>query len=496
MIRYSNLGYVEYDPNEVYDPNNLPAFIPEAPEPPEWIETIPNMGEFDPADPSRGAIGDTNQLKAFAPNCGGVTARAEQDTVGTWNTNNPPGDFDPNANICVPPEAPAECPDPNDPNNWPDDGQEPSDPNAPPEPDGFLDFEQRMYVAMSTPEVDPQSFGDGSIEDLGSYAVGGLNENAPILPDTLDRNGDGIPDVYDGPAEWDDMPSSMYHARNVSGLGYGGDGRPGEVTSVSTSDYWGEDVGAGSPGNPGGPDGLIPAAGPLAYKIHGTNGFDAGNVMNLEFLTWRSEVNAPIRAVAVSNRALFAVDSGLNALLEITDRGAPDTYTVIGLMGVSDIMALSAAPGGNLFGYRQVLGSHNELYWIDRTDGHTELIGPIWDYDYPEYSPSIQDMTYNPYDGWIYATVDWEEFYSTELWVIDPFDGAAFWVANLGYIGCQGLAYDRDLINNQDIIYTVDRSLRFTGKSQLGQSKASWSRLPVRTHPKSNLKYELWPACT
>lgn len=91
---------------------------------------------------------------------------------------------------------------------------------------------------------------------------------------------------YDGRAEYSDMPSSMYHARSVSGLNGGGDGRLGEVTSPRNQAIHGQDFGRGNPANPGPTDKIIPAGGPLAYNVHGTNGYDAGNVANLEYLTW------------------------------------------------------------------------------------------------------------------------------------------------------------------------------------------------------------------
>ena len=154
------------------------------------------------------------------------------------------------------------------------------------------------------PTIDPLSPGNGSVNN---DALGG---SGSILPDELDTDFNGIPDYYDGPAEYDDLPSSIYHARNYSGIGgmtysrstntvnivlgggspqygNGGDGNLGEVTSPRNAEMFGQDFGAGYPDSPSGPDGEIPPAGPLAYNIHGTNGFDAGNQLNLELLTWR-----------------------------------------------------------------------------------------------------------------------------------------------------------------------------------------------------------------
>ncbi|MCP4250683.1 MAG: hypothetical protein GY778_26885, partial [bacterium] len=125
--------------------------------------------------------------------------------------------------------------------------------------------------------VDPQDFGDGTVDSANS----GVGTGTDILP--------GADGYYDGPAEFEDLPSSIYHARSPSGIGYGGDGRLGEVTSPANTDIWGHDIGDGNPDTPFPPDGIIPAAGPLAYNIHGSNGYDAGNVLTLEFLTWRTE---------------------------------------------------------------------------------------------------------------------------------------------------------------------------------------------------------------
>ncbi|MHC4798425.1 MAG: PKD domain-containing protein, partial [Planctomycetota bacterium] len=127
--------------------------------------------------------------------------------------------------------------------------------------------------------VDPLNPGDGSV---GGDESGG---SGPIYPDATG--------YYDGPAEFSDLASSIYHARgDISGLyhtewGYGpGDGRLGEVTSPKNDSAYGQDIGGGSPGNPSGPDGIIPPAGPLATNIHGAGGYDAGNLLNLEYLTW------------------------------------------------------------------------------------------------------------------------------------------------------------------------------------------------------------------
>lgn len=104
--------------------------------------------------------------------------------------------------------------------------------------------------------------------------------NNRILPE--ERNGiGGTLILFDGPVEHDDLPSSKYHK--------GGDERLGEVTSPFNNDIWGHDRGRHSPTQVGTPDHIIPAAGPYAINVHGNFGRDAGNVMSMELLTWRTE---------------------------------------------------------------------------------------------------------------------------------------------------------------------------------------------------------------
>lgn len=94
---------------------------------------------------------------------------------------------------------------------------------------------------------------------------------------------------YDCPREFADLASSMYHYE-VFGM-TGGDWRFAEMTSPWSLSLYGQDRGYNDPGraNAGNPDYVIPAAGPLAYDIHATHGLDAGNLLNLEWLTWRTD---------------------------------------------------------------------------------------------------------------------------------------------------------------------------------------------------------------
>ncbi|MCH8147484.1 MAG: hypothetical protein IH987_05745, partial [Planctomycetes bacterium] len=94
---------------------------------------------------------------------------------------------------------------------------------------------------------------------------------------------------YDGWVEHDDLASSRYHSA--------GDKRLGEVTSPTTDTVlgvytaiFGADLGPHDPEqlSPTG-DGWGVAAGPGAINIHGENGYDAGDVCLVEWLTWRRD---------------------------------------------------------------------------------------------------------------------------------------------------------------------------------------------------------------
>lgn len=123
---------------------------------------------------------------------------------------------------------------------------------------------------------------------------GGGCTACPILPEEVD----GVDEAgiyYDGVVEHDDLPSSKYH------LSYtlytppfypfgAGDERLGEVTSPFNDEIWGHDLGNGTAGSSGlSADGFIVAAGPYAKSVHGNGGFDAGNMLLLEWMTWRTD---------------------------------------------------------------------------------------------------------------------------------------------------------------------------------------------------------------
>lgn len=111
---------------------------------------------------------------------------------------------------------------------------------------------------------------------------------------------------YNGPREFKDMASSMYHAHGDirasigRSFGQGGDMRLGEITSPKNTEIWGQDINThigfpkpyDMPAPALKPNDIIPAAGPGAYRMHGTWGTDAGDVMDVELLTWRIDGTA------------------------------------------------------------------------------------------------------------------------------------------------------------------------------------------------------------
>ncbi|MDE0837983.1 MAG: hypothetical protein OSB41_02925, partial [Kiritimatiellae bacterium] len=111
---------------------------------------------------------------------------------------------------------------------------------------------------------------------------------------------------YDGPREFQDLPSSLYHLGGdpaASPRGQyaadpypsGGDLRLGEVTDPLGTNIYGFDAGISSPdvrASYGAGDGYIPAGGPYSYNGHAQFTFDAGNVLSLEVATWRTDGEA------------------------------------------------------------------------------------------------------------------------------------------------------------------------------------------------------------
>lgn len=108
--------------------------------------------------------------------------------------------------------------------------------------------------------------------------------NQRILPEETAGVGEVLI-VYDGWLEYDDLPSSKYHQAGDQGLG--------EVTSPFSTNIWGQDRGPNNSGPGSGPDFVLPAAGPYATQLHGQFGRDAGNVLQMELLTRRTNNCCP-----------------------------------------------------------------------------------------------------------------------------------------------------------------------------------------------------------
>ncbi len=452
-----------------------PASIQPAPKPPTWEQRIPNLQPFNPASPSIGALSGSTDLRSFNPNCGGTNARRDQTcgpdldptspdelTLAIQCASIPPcivPEGNENPNRCTPLCRPTTLADAN---------------------------------GCTSPRIEAASKGDGRIRV-------GVNNTGAILPDTLDLNGDGIPDYYDGPAEFDDLPSSIYHARSVSGVafdpltgqfGYGGDGRLGEVTSARSTQPYGQDFGSGNPNTPPMPDGRIPAAGPLAYNVHGSGGFDGGNLLNLEYLTWRRTA-APgdtIKAIAywfnAGTPSLYGVDNGSNALVRIslvkdflgnwsmsipvpieTEPGAGLGSAVEGITAISLGSQSVGSLDAPLYGVgREPSTGLYILVTINRTTGVAEKLGEL------SLQASIADLAYghvaDPSGGpavlGLYALVT-DSTSTSRLYRLGTGPGSAGemqLVTSLGVplTGVEGLACDPGLVAvpGDDKFYTID----------------------------------------
>ncbi|MCH7701018.1 MAG: PKD domain-containing protein, partial [Planctomycetes bacterium] len=118
-------------------------------------------------------------------------------------------------------------------------------------------------------------------------------DDCKILPEEAD--GDGEPRIYyDGLVEHDDLPSSKYHFPGFAFPFGHGDKKLGEATGNGSHDIWGEDTGDNNPDTPSlSGDSFTIAAGPYAINGHGARGRDGGNVLLLEWLTWRTDGTSP-----------------------------------------------------------------------------------------------------------------------------------------------------------------------------------------------------------
>ncbi|QOJ13566.1 MAG: PKD domain-containing protein [Planctomycetia bacterium] len=191
--------------------------------------------------------------------------------------------------------------------------------NLAPQWDPAITYYRSFNQAIPTP---PNSGNPNPTQPMGFLATGGgpfnnglnfgFTEFAPgagqVKPDIAGGQG-----MYDGPAEFWDLPSSIYHA--------GGDTQFGEVTGPEGWRPWGFDVGAG----PNGPtaDDEIVAAGPVAFNIHGDGGWDAGNQQNIEAITWRTNGQSLTDQIldldgdGVADFALLKRDANLDGLIDV-----------------------------------------------------------------------------------------------------------------------------------------------------------------------------------
>lgn len=437
------------------------------PNPPPWEPRIPNLVPFDSENPSGLSSGGSGKM--FRPNTGGDLARVDQ-TCGPDLPLNEQVPCNGSCNCaqdsdCTPCESAAS------PCNACEiaAGQRPV--HWTPCTALCLPVDEKLCPDLPgypiDPPAEPASLGDGTVAgDAGGGSMGF------ILPDELDTNGDFVPDVYDGPAEFDDLPSSMYHSRSASGIDPantldrpfgGGDGRPGEVTSVLNNNAFGQDIGDGDPDTFNVPDGIIPAGGPGAYNVHGSNGYDGGNVLNLEFLTWGKDTRALVAGAAfdAGGGLLFATIDGANGLVSITPSD-PATRTTVGPLGLPNIVALAFDSTGTLFGTS--FTNENLLVQIDKASGGTTPTAVIAYNGTPILFP-VRDLAYRDSDAALYATVDVLGF-RTDLWKIDPTTGAAQPVTQLGIpgFGARGLAID----NDSDRFFTVDASTLFSSYVDFG----------------------------
>lgn len=203
-----------------------------------------------------------------------------------------------------------------------------------------------------------------------------------IHPDPADP----LEGMYDGPAEFVDLSSSIYHS--------GGDGDMGEVTSVNNSPSnprskarWGEDCGANTPNSPA-PDGRVEAAGPLAYNVHGDGGYDGGNQINIEYLTWRTDGT-----------------SNTDTAIDFDGDGIPD-YVVYhrdtNLDGMIDLGETPGDAGDFAQAFSQRVDYSN--YGVDTSPGTPPNGGPQGDYPFNRHR-LLEDCV-----AALDESVDWTQF--------------------------------------------------------------------------------------
>ena len=233
-----------------------------------------------------------------------------------------------------------------------------------------------------------------------------------------------------------------------------------------------------------GSDGNIAAGGPSAYNVHGTNGYDAGNVLNLEFMTWMREAFGVVAgglAWNPGNGKWYSVNPVSDRLVELEyDVGTASTLvTEIGPLGNTpsgdpiNIVALTfnTQDGHTLYGvhYNENAANPDEtqqLYSIDTGTGAGTLVGnitnlpaPVSDMDFfisvdiPP-TPSLWLLVNNP-------VVD--EEVTAELWKVSTVPSGdslhATFSTQMGYPGpgVQGLCYD----SVHNVLFTRDLGTRW-----------------------------------
>jgi PKD repeat protein len=224
-------------------------------------------GRFDSPDQwsNTGQVNSTNKLQVIEGILDDATERSEQQfrwsfVPGSLRTNGGPPDW------------------------WETFWTERYGTSAPEYRNDYIPYVRRFNPTQPIPRLlggdDPQvpfepnrggEFHTGYKPDGSRYGSG----DGTVKPNWSDRN-EGM---FDGDAEYDDLPSSIYHVA--------GDQHFGEVTSPRSDARYGYDDGSGPTG--AGPDGLIEPAGPLAYNVHGDGGWDGGNQLTTEYLTWRTD---------------------------------------------------------------------------------------------------------------------------------------------------------------------------------------------------------------
>ncbi len=128
-----------------------------------------------------------------------------------------------------------------------------------------------------------------------------------IIYGSLTHPPNGTTWTYDAPREFDDLASSMHVNPDLGALsgllarGWSGDHNPdsfrdggdlrlGEATSPWSDSIWGEDRGFDDPNRRNtDTDDLLRMAGPYACNVYANFGYDAANLLNLEYVTHRTD---------------------------------------------------------------------------------------------------------------------------------------------------------------------------------------------------------------